>query len=114
MAASQAPGTDSVSAKATDRLWEYQLRREHKVILEQIRDVEAQRDTELAEYRRTCEDALQKYIALQNRVEEIERHHTEWDRTVEEHENRIAELKNDITQFLTPRVSAGWSRSTEC
>ncbi|EKD17231.1 uncharacterized protein L3040_008875 [Drepanopeziza brunnea f. sp. 'multigermtubi'] len=100
------PSAPSLAGLAAERLWETQIRREHQVLLKQVRDIGAQRDTDLANLDRSREEITQLIIALQGRIDERERQINEQNCKIEEMETRHTEFEFYVRQLMGSWVSA--------
>ncbi|CAL3961903.1 unnamed protein product [Diplocarpon coronariae] len=103
-----APGpqqlSPSIGGVAVGKIWGTQLRREHAALQKQVSDIATQRDTDLSNYERRLEDVNQQIVALQNRLDGLERTRVEHDLRVKKQEERIEErIETSVKELLAIR-----------
>ncbi|KAE8441349.1 hypothetical protein EG329_005498 [Mollisiaceae sp. DMI_Dod_QoI] len=99
------PTTQSTAEIAANSLWEYQLRKENRAILEQIRKIGDKRDAEVSENMKRFQEGEKRRLALEARVLELEREQKLQDARVAEHKKQCAAKLVDMENFLRGRLS---------
>jgi hypothetical protein len=105
------PKNVKVAASAADTLWQFQLRKENKALLEQIQEQERRRQVDAAEADRKFKESANRIIALESRISEMER-----ERVREEQARKVfikgdAAFKAELKSFLEGRFSEGSHRT---
>ena len=88
-----------------NKLWQFQLRKENKVLLEQMQEHEKRRQFDAAESDRKLKEGADKIIALESRLAEYERERTRDDQARKEFMKADAAFKAEFKNFLEGRVS---------
>lgn len=109
MASVQTPAStnQSTAEMAANTLWEYQLRKENKAILEQIRKYGDKRDADVAENMKRFQEGEKRRLALEARVVELERDRRLQDARAAEHKKECAAKLAELENFLKGRVTEG-------
>jgi hypothetical protein len=95
------------AAVAADKLWQFQLRKENKALLEQLQENERRRQFDAAEAERKLTESTNRIIALESRLSEIEREKTKDDQARAEFIKGDTAFKSDFKNFLEGRISQG-------
>lgn len=90
---------------AANTLWEYQLRKENKAILDQIRKYGDKRDADVAENMRRFQEGEKRRLALEARVAELERDQKLQDARAAEHKKECAAKLAELENFLKGRIT---------
>lgn len=109
MAPVQTPAStnQSTAEMAANTMWEYQLRKENKAILEQIRKYGDKRDADVAENMKRFQEGEKRRLALEARVAELERDQKLQDARAAEHKKECAARLQELENFLKGRVTEG-------
>ena len=94
---------------AADKLWQYQLRKENKALLEQLQENERRRQFYEAEADKKAKECADSIIALETKISEHEREKTRIDRAVKDMEMGQKTFKSGMMNFLQGRNPEGWS-----
>jgi len=105
----------SVAAVAADKLWQLQLRKENKAILEKLQENEKLIQSGGAEANRKTEAGEAKIVTLEARLAEDERKREALEKMLDqaqkEHRREIAALKLAMKDMIEGRISNGKSPS---
>ena len=96
-----------MAAVAADKLWQFQLRKENKALLEQLQENERRRQLDASEAERKLKDSADRIIALESRLSEVEREKFRDDEARKEFMKADAAFKADFKNFLEGRLSEG-------
>jgi hypothetical protein len=99
--------TSNLAAVAGDKLWQFQLRKENKALLEQLQEIERRRQFDAAEAEKKLKESTDRIIALESRLSEIEREKNRDDQARKEFMKGDAAFKSDFKNFLEGRISEG-------
>ena len=97
----------STAETAANNLWEYQLRKENKAILEQVRKIGEKRDADVSENMRRMQEGEKRRLVLEARVAELERDHKDYDARMAEHKKECAAKLAEMENFLKDRTTVG-------
>ncbi|CZR51194.1 uncharacterized protein PAC_01069 [Phialocephala subalpina] len=100
-----APTKQSTAEMAANTMWEYQLRKENKAILDQIRKYGEKRDADVAENMKRFQEVEKRRLALEARVTELERDQKLQDAHAAEHKKECAAKLAEMENFLKGRVN---------
>lgn len=92
---------------AASNLWEYQLRRENRAILERVRKIGEQRDADVSENMKRIQEAEKRRLALEARVAELEKEQKLKDARAVEHEKACAAKMAEMEKCLRSRLTEG-------
>lgn len=106
----QAALSPKPAAVATDKLWQFQLRKENKALLEQLQENERRRQYDTAESDRKLKESADKIIALESRLAEHDREKIKDDQARREFMKEDAAFKTNLKNFLEGRLSEGLFR----
>lgn len=110
MPPNQAEASSSAAGGAEagkDRLWEFQLRRENKSILQEIRSAAKNREMDQAEFVRQTKAARDRLTALETRLAELEHARKEDEKARENWMKDAAAFKSSMADFLSGRLNEG-------
>lgn len=113
MPPNQAEASSSTAGGAEagkDRLWEFQLRRENKSILQEIRTAAKHREIDQVEFARQTKAASERLFALETKVAELEHARKEDEKAREKWMDDAAAFKSSMADFLSGRLSEGLAR----
>jgi hypothetical protein len=96
-----------MAAVAADKLWQFQLRKENKALLEQLQENERRRQLDASEAERKLKDSADRIITLESRLSEVEREKIRDDEARKEFMKADAAFKADFKNFLEGRLSEG-------
>lgn len=97
----------ATAGKAAELLWEHQLRRENRAILEQIRQIGEKRDADVTEIMKRLTDAERRRLALEAKVGEMVK---EQQLKEAEHKKQCAEKIAQMEKLLRSRLTEGKCR----
>jgi flagellar motility protein MotE (MotC chaperone) len=92
---------------AANKLWEYQLRRENKVILQEIKEAAKRREANNAEAERKTNVLDERIAALEAKVAEFERMYKEDEKARAKWNEEAVALRSAMAGFLAGQVRAG-------
>ncbi|KAE9381500.1 hypothetical protein N431DRAFT_425071 [Stipitochalara longipes BDJ] len=90
---------------ATDKLWQFQLRKENKALLDQIQENERRRQFDTTEADRKLKESTDRITALESRLAKYEREKTREDQARRDFMKEDAAFKTNLKNFLEGRVS---------
>jgi hypothetical protein len=96
-----------MAAVAADKLWQFQLRKENKALLEQLQENERRRQLDASEAEKKLKDSADRIIALESRLSEVECEKSRDDEARKEFMKADAAFKADFKNFLEGRLSEG-------
>lgn len=102
-----APTNQSTAEMAANTMWEYQLRKENKAILDQIRKYGEKRDADVAENMKRFQEVEKRRLALEARITELERDQKLQDARAAEHKKECAAKLAEMENFFKGRVNDG-------
>jgi hypothetical protein len=103
----QAAMSPKMGAVAADKLWQFQLRKENKALLEQLQEQERHRQFDAAEVDRKLKESADRIITLESRLSEVEREKARDNQARKEFIKGDAAFKAYIKNFLEGRLSEG-------
>ncbi|KUJ22849.1 uncharacterized protein LY89DRAFT_728959 [Mollisia scopiformis] len=95
----------STAELASNTLWEYQLRKENKVILEQIRKIGEKRDADVSENMRRMQEGEKHRLTLEAKVLDLEKERKLQDARAAEHERECAAKMAEMEKHLRSRLT---------
>lgn len=98
-----------LAAVAADKLWQFQLRKENKALLEMMQELERRRESDAAEVASKQKESTDRIIALELRLSEFEREKIKNEHVQREFAKADAAFKSDMKSFLEGRISEGKS-----
>lgn len=101
-------GGGSSSMTAKDQLWTFQLRKENKAMLQEIRNLQEQRQIAHAEFEGSIKVATDHLAKVDARVTELEQKHWENVELQEKFREEIAALQSKMAETMTGRFHQGW------
>jgi len=110
----QAALSPKLAGVAADKLWQFQLRKENKALLEQIQEIERRRQSDAAEANRKFKETADRMIALESRVAEHEREKTKSEQAVKHFMKEGAAFKAIVKDFLEGGVPEGMLEDCPC
>jgi DNA repair exonuclease SbcCD ATPase subunit len=100
----------NLAATVADKLWQFQLRKENKAILDQLQENERRRQADAAEAERKLKESANRIKALESRLSEVEREKIKEDQARKEFMKVDAAFKANFKTFLEGRLYEGWWR----
>ncbi|POS86813.1 hypothetical protein EPUL_001264 [Erysiphe pulchra] len=105
--ASELSTLPSIAHVAADRLWQFQLRKENKAILDELQDHENKRKSLLETNQKRFEAGEERILKLEAKIVQLEQEHSKkmqaWEKFKNEQRAQTAELKMQIRLFLQAR-----------
>lgn len=98
----------SSSIGAKDQLWTFQLRKENKAMLQEIRDLQERRQTDYADFEGSLRVATDNLAKVDARVTELERRHAEDVQSQEKFREEIAALQALMAERMASKFHQGW------
>jgi hypothetical protein len=96
-----------IAETARDRMWEFQLRKENKAMLQEIRNAAKQRELEQAEIDRTTRASTELLATIEARLAALENAYKEDQKGREKFMDDAARFRAQMTEFLSARFNEG-------
>ena len=106
----QAALSPKLAGVAADKLWQFQLRKENKALLELVQENERRSQLDTAEASRKHKESTDRIIALESRLAEHEREKARDEQARKEFMKEDAAFKVMVKGFLEGRVTEGTSK----
>jgi hypothetical protein len=106
----QTAPSPKMAAIMADKLWQFQLRKENKALLEQILELESRHQFDAAEADRKHNESADQIVALESRLAEIEREKNRNDQVWNGFMKEDGAFKANVKTFLEGRLSEGTFR----
>jgi len=110
----QAALSPKLASVAADKLWQFQLRKENKALLEQLQENERRRQFDAAESNKKLKENADRIIALESRLAQHEREKARDEQARKEFMKGDAAFKAMVKDYLERRVPEGMSENCPC
>jgi septal ring factor EnvC (AmiA/AmiB activator) len=104
--------TSSTIETAKDRLWEFQLRKENKAILQEIKIAAKDRQKDQAEYERKMKASSGRIDALEAKLADLERLYKEHAHAREKWMEEAAAFKSSMANVLAQHLNEGFTHAS--